>query len=223
MKKVQGIIFDLDGTLYSFDKGDESQFRSSAFGKQIRANCVAFFQDRFALTPNQAEEMFIDLGVRYDGEVSLALEKEFGIDRSEYFSRTWSLPVEKFIEPSPALAKELQSIRTHSAVLTAAPKVWAEKALRFLEIREHFGEAVFTGDPDVRKPHPRAFRQVAEYWNLSPEQIVSIGDQERTDILPAKSIGMQTLRIARNAQTEADYMAPDIISALKLLKEKGVL
>lgn len=223
MKKIEAIIFDMDGTLYSFDEGNESQFTSSQFGKQIQANCIRFFEERFSLTSDDAESMYQNLSNRYNGEVSLAVEKEFGIDRSEYFAFTWNLVAEEFIISNELLLPTLQELTIRSGVLTAAPKVWAEKTLAFLQIRQLFGEALFTGDPDVRKPNPEAFLQLAQFWNLEPSQILSIGDQEQTDILPAKSLGMQTLRIAAQAETQADFMASDIITAIALLKEKGII
>ena len=223
MKKVEAIIFDMDGTLYSFDEGNESQFTSSRFGKEIQANCIRFFEERFSLTSDDAESMYQDLSRRYNGEVSLAVEKEFSIDRSEYFAFTWNLVAEKFIATNELLLPTLQKLTILSGVLTAAPRVWAERALAFLQIRQLFGDALFTGDPDIRKPDREAFLQLAQFWNLEPSQILSIGDQEQTDILPAKSLGMQTLRIATQAETKADFMASDIITAIALLKEKGII
>ena len=223
MKKIEAIIFDMDGTLYSFDEGNESQFTSSRFGRQIRTNCIRFFKERFNLSQNDAESIYQDLNRKYNGEVSLAVEKEFGIDRNEYFAFTWDLVAEEFIATNELLLPTLQELAILSGVLTAAPKVWAEKALAFLQIRQLFGDALFTGDPDIRKPNPEAFLQLAQFWNLEPSQILSIGDQEQTDILPAKSLGMQTLRIATQAETEADFMAPDIITAIALLQEKGII
>lgn len=223
MKKIEAIIFDMDGTLYSFDEGNESQFISSRFGKEIRANCIRFFKERFSLSSDDAESTYEDLSRKYNGEVSLAVEKEFGIDRSEYFAFTWNLVAEEFIATNELLLPTLQELTILSGVLTAAPRVWAEKALVFLQIRKLFGDALFTGDPDIRKPDPEAFQQLARFWNLEPSQILSIGDQEQTDILPAKSLGMQTLRIATQAETEADLMAADIITAIALLKKKGII
>lgn len=223
MKKIEAIIFDMDGTLYSFDERSESQFISSKFGKQIRTNCILFFKERFSLSSQDAENMYQDLSNKYNGEVSLAIEEQFGIDRSEYFAFTWDLVAEEFVSTNELLLPTLEQLTVFSGVLTAAPKVWAEKVLTFLNIRQLFGKALFTGDPDIRKPNPEAFLQLATFWNLDPSQILAVGDQEKTDVLPAKSLGMKTLRIAHKAETVADLMAPDIITAIALLKEKGII
>lgn len=213
----------MDGTLYSFDEKNETEFTTSKFGTQIQANCVRFLQERFELSPSAAEDFYNELLSKHAGEVSLALEKYYGVDRGEYFTYTWDLPAEDFLVYNEEVLYALQELSIRVGVLTGAPRVWAERALAFLRIRELFGEAVFTGEPDIRKPNPEAFLQLARFWNLDPSQILAIGDQEHTDILPAKSLGMQTLRIAKQANTEADFSAPDIITAIALLQAKGII
>lgn len=223
MKKIEAIIFDMDGTLYSFDDRDESHFTSSEFGKQIRANCIRFFQERFAVDAPTAETLYEELNTRYRGEVSLGLEKERGISRKEYFAFTWDLAVADFIREDQELAKLLGSLTVKCGLLTAAPRVWAERVLTFLQVQSIFGEAIFTGDPDLRKPDPKAFQQLANFWGLEPAQILSIGDQETSDILPPKSLGMKTLRIAKKVESQADFVAPDLITAITLLQQEGII
>jgi HAD superfamily hydrolase (TIGR01509 family) len=230
MKKIEAVIFDIDGTLYPLDDKDESDIRTSKLGKTIESNCIRYFQNQFKLEAEAAKAIFIDLRERYKGQVSLAVEKEFGLSRSEYFAFTWDFPVQDFVDKNVELVKSLQQLSIQAGILTAAPKVWAERVLEFLQIRTIFGEVVFTGDPDIRKPNPQAFQQVADFLKLDPTQILAVGDQEETDILPAKSLGMKTLRIAGQGQsnsktvsTQADFIAPDIVTALKLLKKKGII
>jgi len=221
--EARAIIFDMDGTLYKFDQRDESNFISSNFGEQIYANCVRFFEERFSLTKEEAVAKYQELSQKYAGEVSIAVEKEYGIDRSEYFAFTWDLKVEDFIEFTTEVRELLSSLALNIGILTAAPKVWAERVLTFLQVKELFKEAVFTGDPDLRKPNPQAFQQLADFWGLNPEEIISIGDQEQSDILPAKSLGMTTVRIAKNVETEADFQAVDLLEAIAILKNEGII
>lgn len=223
MNKIEAIIFDLDGTLYSFDEKSENTFSASAFGQQIYANCIAFLQERLELNESEATQRYKEFSNKYHREVSLALECEYEIPRSEYFAATWSLEPKNYLTFRSQLPLVLAKLDVRKGVLTAAPRVWATPALQFLEIQDFFGEAVFTGDPDTRKPQPAAFLQLAQYWDLPPENILAIGDQEWSDIAPAKSVGMQTLRIGKNTQTQADYLASDVLSALALLQAEGRL
>ncbi|MCD8507552.1 HAD family hydrolase [Candidatus Woesebacteria bacterium] len=223
MSTIQAIIFDMDGTLYAFDDNEESAFASSQFGQCIRANILSFLQKQCALSANDAEKKYLELQKQYAGHISLACEKELGVSRNEYFAATWNVPAERFLQYNDSLAQLLSGLSVRAGLLTAAPQVWTEKVLDFLQIRSLFGEAIFTGESDLRKPNPAAFLQLAQYWNLEPKAILAIGDQEQSDILPAKEIGMKTLRIAKHAQTQADFIAPDIVSALNVLKKKGMV
>ena len=57
---------------------------------------------------------------------------------------------------------------------------------------------------------------------IKPNRLISIGDQERTDILPAQTLGMLTVRIGGN-DTNADFLASDIPDAINQLKKEGLL
>lgn len=221
--KIEAIIFDMDGTLYTFDKGEASVFTKSKFGAQIHDNCIRFFETKFNLSKKDAEVMYLDLKNRYQGEVSLAVEKEFGINRLEYFAQTWDLDPGEFMETSQELIVAIASLNIKSGILSAAPRVWVERVLNFLQLAPFFEPAIFTGDPDLRKPDPLAFQQLATFWELAPQSILAIGDQEETDILPAKSLGMMTARVGKDLTTVADFTAENIISLLNDLRQKDLL
>jgi FMN phosphatase YigB (HAD superfamily) len=223
MNKIEGIIFDLDGSLYAFDNGTAETFSQSRFSRQIGQNCIRFFQDRFDLNEVEATRRFKDLVDRFEGEVSLGLEKEHGILRSEYFEATWDLDPAEFMQPNKELAATLRQVTVRRALLSAAPNIWITKALAHLQLTEVFTPAIFNGEPDIRKPNPEAFLQVAKFWNIAPENILAIGDQEKTDILPAQAVGMRTLRIGNDPTTKADFMAPDALCAITLLQQEKLL
>lgn len=223
MKKIKALILDIDGTLYPLDDRDQSEYSSSKLGGQIHANCERFFQEKLGFDTKLAKEKYQELRERYNNEVSLAVEKEFGVNRSEYFKFTWDLKVDDIVQENEALTSLLAKLKIKTGILTSAPKIWAQKVLKHLGVFELFDGAIFTGEPDIRKPNPLAFKQLADLWSLDPVNILAVGDQEHTDILPAKSLGMMTARIARNASTEADFIAPDLVMLIELLKKKKIL
>lgn len=219
--RKEGIIFDMDGTLYSFDKGQVNTHSASSFGKAIMTKVTLFFQNEFSLTETEALKMFQEMNERHKGEVSLGLEKEFGIPRSRYFGITWDLDPSEFLEKDDVLIQTLSELEVQIGVLTAAPNIWTERVLEFMQLDRIFGSSVFTGEPDLRKPNPLAFMQLCEYWALDPNNIISIGDQEHSDILPAKSVGMTTVRIGSEVVTEADFLSADVHEALNELVALG--
>lgn len=213
-------ITDMDGTLYSFRNG--AHFSASDFGRQIRAGTLNFVSERFGLSPEAAEIEYERIKSKHGGHFSLGIEKEHGIDRYEFFSSTWNLDAAEFIDPSD-IAQSLEVLKGRIALLTAAPRVWANNVLAHLNISDLFGEHVYTGEPDIRKPDPEVFKNIALNMGVSPEMIFSIGDQEESDIAPAQSIGMRTVLIGNSPDSDSDYQAPDMRSAIKLLTTEGFI
>ncbi|HUD44883.1 MAG TPA: HAD family hydrolase [Patescibacteria group bacterium] len=221
MNEQYKFIFDMDGTLYEFDDNSEGKFAKSLFYKDLYKNVLIYFQNNFKLTRSQATEEFERIDKKYSGEISMGLVNEYNIDRLDYFNQTWDLNPEIYIKKNAELPKILSRFR-HCVLLTAAPKIWADKVLSHLEINLFF-ERMYTGETDIRKPNPMVFKQIENYLRISPSNIFSIGDQEYSDILPAKSLGMKTIRIGRDVTSKADYQVSNISEVINLLRDKNYL
>lgn len=223
MKKEYGIIFDMDGTLYRFANESGGNFAKTQFYDDVITGTISFLSERLVVRPEQAHSKLQQIRETYNEGISLGIEKEFGIDRYEYFSGAWgTLEPANYIPQNLTLESQLNLAKGRIALLTAAPKVWATKVLSFLNLRDIFGDFVTTGEPDLRKPDPAVFLQVAQQLNLPPQFIYSVGDQEHSDIIPAKEVGMKTIRVGNN-ETQADHRVTDIAEAISLLKKLGVL
>jgi phosphoglycolate phosphatase len=221
MEKINAVIFDMDGTLYQFPNG--TTFSSSPLGEAVKENVTSFIAEEFKLQDDEARLKYRELQMQYDGEMSLGLEQEFSIDRMSFFEETWGIDPENVIVPEPNLKDELAQLSIRCALLTSAPRVWATRVLGYIDVINIFDDLIFTGEPDIRKPNPEAFRAIAKILGLDANQIVSIGDQEYSDIIPAKEVGMRTVRIGKNVQTDADFIAPNVRSALAILRQEGLL
>lgn len=220
MNERPKFIFDMDGTLYQFDKKKDQVFTGSQFYTDLQGNIQRFFVNRLGLSEPGAIAEYNRLFAVFNGEVSLGLEAEHGIRRTEYFSQTWNLNPHEYMERDPNLPEMLAQLQGRIALLTAAPRVWAVRVLAFLDIKALFEDKIFTGDPDERKPNPVVFQNIADAFGDPPSNVFSIGDQEHTDIIPAKSIGMKTVRIG-SSDTVADYFADDVTLAVALLRKEG--
>lgn len=195
-------IFDLDGTLYRFK--NNATFSTSAFYVDIKKNISSFLLSEVGIPENQIEETISTLKQTYGEQISIAVEKEFGIDRAQYFLRTWNLDPQHYIDPTEEPRIVLEQLKGNFAILTNAPRIWAEQALRYLNVYDLAKDSLFTGEPDIRKPSPEAFRQVGEFLDVPFEHIYSIGDQIYSDILPPKSLGMKTILVGAKTD-QADY------------------
>jgi FMN phosphatase YigB (HAD superfamily) len=63
---------------------------------------------------------------------------------------------------------------------------------------------------------------IAGELGVVPGNVFSIGDQEHSDILPAKSIGMKAVKIGPG-ETIADFQAEDVRQALGILRGEGFI
>lgn len=212
------IIFDLDGTLYPFAPGYVS-FIESAFYAELRMRIIAYLRERLKISNDEAQEVFEKVDRQFKGELSIGFEKMYGIDRYEYYEATWNLSPKDYIGSDVQLAEALAPFRGRALLLTAAPRAWAQGALEHLGIADIFGENIITGEPDIRKPDPAVFTQAARQLNAHPSDIISIGDQNYSDIVPARSLGMTTILIGPELQ-DAHYRAASVYDAINIIKEK---
>ncbi|MBR6370066.1 MAG: HAD family hydrolase [Bacteroidaceae bacterium] len=70
----------------------------------------------------------------------------------------------------------------------------------------------------VRKPDPEIFSLGVKALGLQPKETVMIGDSQEKDILPAASIGCQTVWLHNNELLSVTYIPVQTITSLKELK-----
>jgi len=165
---------------------------------------LVFLEFEAHVPHDEVEETYSKLKRDYFGHVSIGVERELRIDRDRYFRATWDLPPEKYILPTDDSLLILGPLRGRVAILTEVPRVWAEKALKFLGVYPLVQELLFTGESDVRKPAQEAFIKAAQGFGVPFSSVCSVGDQEHTDILPAKAVGMRAVRVGEG-ETQADF------------------
>jgi putative hydrolase of the HAD superfamily len=222
MRQDYRVVFDLDGTLYHFDGDAARTFTQSTFYADLKQRIVSFFVDALGMDENTARTEIQRIAAAYQGEMSVGVEREYGMSRNAYFAATWDCDPGKYITADGRLSDLLAGVAGRGALLTAAPRVWADRVLAYLGVADVFGDWVYTGESDIRKPHTAAFQAVAGDFGVAPARLISIGDQNHSDILPAKALGMKTLLVGVRKQ-DADYCAPTIYDAIQLLSQEGLL
>lgn len=91
-----------------------------------------------------------------------------------------------------------------------------EAVLKDFDILRFFPHIVESAVVGVRKPDPEIFRLGAKALRLEPEQTLVVGDSLKKDILPAESIGCQTLWLKGKGWTAEEDAAthPGTITSL---------
>ena len=92
-------------------------------------------------------------------------------------------------------------------------------------IRTYFDPIRISAALGIRKPDPRPFIQISEYWGLPPGEIVMVGDLLEADILGAQRAGMHTIWLSEVAPPEEgiqpDYTAKALSEVPDLINQIG--
>jgi putative hydrolase of the HAD superfamily len=109
-----------------------------------------------------------------------------------------------------------QLSRSHKLGLVS--NIWARKDGWLAEfaragIDDIWHSVVFSSDSRSMKPSPTLFEQAIADFDVPLSQMVFIGDSLRADVLPAKSLGLDTVWINATAETHphADYVIPSLL------------
>lgn len=219
MKNKQTIILDMDGTLYQFRGGS---FRSSGLYEVVRKNVIIHISNKLNKPDVESREILNSIVEKYGDSISTGLEKDFGLDRYDYFNFVWNIDALNFVAFDPKLKKLLINLKKsyNLVLLSDAPRIWIDKVLDCFGITDIFEKQIFSGGGDIRKEFGNGFDRRIEIIGIKPTECISVGDQEHTDILPAKKLGMTTIFVGKNKSETADYSIKNIFQLKKILKNR---
>jgi putative hydrolase of the HAD superfamily len=119
---------------------------------------------------------------------------------------------------------ELVKMGVKLAVVSDAPRLQAWLRLSYLKLHNIFDVVVTFEDTGERKPKPAPFRKALDKLDMTPEEVVMVGDWPERDIVGAAAVGMKTI-FAKYGDTfgtkesGADYEIDDILEIVKIIKE----
>ena len=185
-KDVKGIIFDIDGTLYTseeyvFEQVDV-QVRHFAKLKSISVETAR----------KMVEEYKAKWAETHNGEkISLAKTMAaFGIPVAESIQwRKNLIKPEKFLSRDEKLVKTLENLKSKYKIIcvTNNPVFTARKTLEAIGVSEFFPEIIGLDTTGLSKPHYLPFSMALEKLGLNAKNCVAVGDRFNIDIeLPVK-------------------------------------
>ncbi|PIF00770.1 MAG: noncanonical pyrimidine nucleotidase, YjjG family [Maribacter sp.] len=224
-KKVSDVFFDLDHTLWDFEKNS-----ALTFGKILKANRVevdlgdflevyvpinlAYWKlyregkiSKAELRYQRLKTVFDDLG----HELSDTVINQLAIDYIEQLSSynhlfPNALEVLEYLKPK---------YRLH--IITNGFKEVQEKKLVNAKIRDYFDQVINSEVAGVKKPDPRIFKWALDKAQATSESSIMIGDSLEADILGAKEAGFYALHF--NAHNEPEHEICEIIYDLSEIKK----
>lgn len=215
MQKVKAVGFDLDGTLYKSTPEMDDRIRVG-FAWIIARD----YPDQFP-SVEKAREYFE--GRYSELQSGTAVLRELGYEsetadqiRDSCLVNADTLDLLRTDRDLAALIHNIQHMYV-TYLLTSSPRELGIQKLERLGIDSRFFEYAFYGDTfNGSKSSGEAFKYVLSVVGFTPGKHIYIGDRRKSDILPAKKLGMGTIAVWSEIP-EADFSVPTIYDIEDLL------
>ena len=221
---VTDVFFDLDHTLWDFDRNSKLTFQKNFGDLDIQADLDEFLETympiNLAYWKLYREEKVTKEELRYQ-----RLKKTFdaiGVsvtDRQiEELSNAYIAHLSSFnhiVEGAKEILDYLRpNYRLH--IITNGFEEIQEKKLRNANLRGYFDVVVNSEMAGVKKPNPKIFELALDIAEVTASQSLMIGDNLEADILGAKKLGFHTLHF--NSNGEDPHKFSKIITHLHEIK-----
>lgn len=173
--KLKGFIFDLDGTLI-----DSLPV--------VRTSLIATLL-KFSGRVYSDKELFPLYGPSEEG-IFRKLYPDSWREALEFYLNEYDRAHIEYAKPFPGVVEALtllQERKMKLALVSGKGPGSMELSLKHSGLK-HFFELIITGS-ELRASKPEHIRQVLKLWNLSPEEVVYIGDIAY-DVRSAKEVGV---------------------------------
>jgi putative hydrolase of the HAD superfamily len=242
---IQGVIFDLGSTLIEFrgDWGDIFRGMSQDLIAYLRGHGFQLDFEKFDQRYQEIVDQFYTRGqqdwIEYTAEYTLRYAlAEFGYPEVPDHVLKESLAAayaqgELLWQPFDDAHRTLDTLKQRGCkiglISNARDAANVERLIDRARLRPWLDPIVISANAGVRKPNPRIFKIVLDYWQLPPDRVVMVGDMLGADILGAHHAGMRgvwaTMQTEREANAaHAQTIVPDAtiasLSDLPVLLEK---
>jgi uncharacterized cofD-like protein len=220
MKKIKGIIFDLDNTLFDVEK-----LTSMSLDKAI----LGMIKDGLNCTFEEGKKRINEI-IKEDpsSDKFEELAKSFLCFNQEIINEGKRIYYEGVefddLEPYPDSLTTLESLkkRYKLILITMGDLVQQNKKIDALKIRDYFDKIIVYKEGEKESP----FLDSIKFFDIDPENILVVGDRIDSEIRCGNKLGMTTILIkrgkykslrARNKFEEADFEICNISDVLKIL------
>jgi len=210
---IRGVLFDLDDTLYN-SSSFATRARKEALRAMIDAGLDSTEEDAQKVLNKIIEQKGSNYGMHFNDLVKAIMgnydPKIVTMGIITYHNVKFAL-LRPYSDTIKTLV-DLKSMGLTLGILTdgVTIKQW-EKLIR-LGIHPFFDEVVTSEEYGLGKPNVEFFNYGLKKIKLKPEEVIYVGDRVDKDIMPAKSVGMHTIRILQGKYSET----PDEVSDYKI-------
>ncbi|WP_340063538.1 YjjG family noncanonical pyrimidine nucleotidase [Ascidiimonas aurantiaca] len=206
--KVTDIFFDLDHTLWDFEKNSQKAFESIFDDFNVNLSISDFLEIysplNFKYWKLYREEKISKELLRYKRlkdtfeALDFQAEDDFIYWLSDIYIKR--LPQANHLLENAKTVLQYLKPRYTLHIITNGFEEIQEVKLRNTHIREFFSKVVNSEMAGVKKPNPFIFELALSKANVPPERSVMIGDNLEADILGARNVGMHTIHLNSNKE-----------------------
>ena len=219
MNRFKAVIFDLGSTLIYFDgdwmetlqvAGKELLRSLRMNGLDLAGDFIQAFGERMDNYYRERETEFVEYTMMYILNSLLAEKGYAGVTEDvirsaldAFFSvteRHWRTDEETI--PTLRYLRE-QGYRL-GMISNAGDDADVQRLVDQAELRSYFDIILTSAAEGIRKPNPRIFQKVLDYWDLAAGETLMVGDTLGADILGARNAGIFSVWLTRWAETPAN-------------------
>ncbi|MEO2051546.1 MAG: YjjG family noncanonical pyrimidine nucleotidase [Allomuricauda sp.] len=225
--QVTDIFFDLDHTLWDFEKNS-----SLTFAKILNENNVGVdlngFLEVYSPINHQMWALYRENRVTKSELRYQRLRRTFDSLGHRIADETIDLLAHEYIEhlssfnhllPNTIEVLEYLRPKYRLHIITNGFQEVQSKKLRGSAIDHYFDKIIDSETAGVKKPHPYIFELALEQAKVEPHKSLMVGDNLEADVLGAKAMGMQVIHY--NSNLEAVH--PECITIHDLIEIKTIL
>ena len=215
---VDGLVFDLDNTLFDFERAFEGVVRE-------------FYEQHLRATASVPRAEAVEMMIRWDHELHAVTqyvpnprERRFARWLSEWpgtgldiaaLTGWYDDAMDRQMKPDPDINSFLARLNDRQVpwgIVTNGPSQMQRHKGRALGLDRIAPFIIISEEVGYAKPDPRIFGDALDATGLvRAEQVMFVGDNPVTDIDGARRFGMRTAWVRRGRKFPADLPPPDHI------------
>jgi len=206
-KNIKYCLWDVDLTFYTVSPQMKEEFINKIY---------EYVSQKLKVPIDEAKQ-------RYDKEFKrikskTATMESLGLGKYAIQEVIDSIDKRKYLEKDSRLIQLFKDLKQYKhTIITNSTRASIKETLKILGLNENLFEAIITKeDVSAYKPDPEPFLRAMAILGAKPKECVSVGDVEKSDIIPPRKLGMKTIFVWGKSN-HADTSAPTIYKIKKLL------
>lgn len=203
LNNIEHVFFDLDHTLWDFERNSALAFREVFRRQKIEIN-VEDFLEVYKPINFKYWELYRNNSVTKEALRFGRLKESFDSLKFETIDATINAIADDYIEYLPAnnyLLEGSLEVLNHLKekyklhIITNGFEEIQQRKMEGSGIHEFFDTVTTSEEAGVKKPHPQIFEKAIQKSGAEPERSVMIGDNLEADIIGAHQFGFHVIHL----------------------------